>query len=165
MSIFRTLDSAFIGGGVMQRDLALALTAFAAGDTTLARAHADTTLQRGRVELALRRRRGPHDPFGQQSLVEGQMAVALALRGERDAAQRLAQSASRYGLEADALEGGNTLRLMAITHMHTGRKADAVAVLAKLLSVPSTMAVAELRLDPTYDGLRSEPAFRRLVVQ
>ena len=165
MSIFRTLDSAFIGGGVMQRDLALALTAFAAGDTALARAHADTTLQRGRVELALRRRRGPHDPFGQQSLVEGQMAVALALRGERDAAQRLAQSASRHGLEADGLEGGNTLRLMAITHMLTGRKADAVTVLAKLLSVPSTMAVAELRLDPTYDGLRSEPGFQRLVAR
>lgn len=144
MSIFRTLDPTFIGGGVWQRDLALAMTAFTAGDTAAARAHADTVLQRGRIELALRRRRGPSDPFGQQAQVEGQMAVALALRGEREAALRLARSAARYDLERDALEGGHPLRLLAITYMLTGRKADAVAVLEELLSVPSVLAVAEL---------------------
>jgi hypothetical protein len=47
--------------------------------------------------------------------------------------------------------------------MLVGRRADAIATLERTLAVPSGMTVALLRLDPTYDSLRGEPAFQRLV--
>lgn len=91
------------------------------------------------------------------------MAVALALRGEREAAVRLAETAAaRFGLEQDALEGCATQRWLALTYTIVGRRADAVAVLSRLHGVPACPAPAELRLDPVWDGLRAEPGFARL---
>jgi hypothetical protein len=53
--------------------------------------------------------------------------------------------------------------MVAISHMLIGRRAEAVALLGRLLAAPSSMTVFELRLDPTYDGLRSDAGFQRLV--
>ena len=92
------------------------------------------------------------------------MAVALAIRGQREAAARLAEgSVERFGLERDAIEGAGLMHYLALTYMLTGRRADAIATLEGLLAVPSAQTVQLLRLDPTYDSLRREPAFRRLV--
>jgi hypothetical protein len=69
----------------------------------------------------------------------------------------------RFGPERDAIEGAGLMHYLALTYMFAGRKADAIATLGRLLSVPGAQTVQLLRLDPTYDSLRGEPAFQRLV--
>ena len=148
------------------RSLSLARVAAASGDSALARAHADTLLRLGGEELAARRSRGGVDPFERQATIEANMAVALALRGEREAAVRLAESAvRRVGLERDAIEGPGLLVYLAATYMHVGRRADAIATVERLLAMPSTVTVPLLRMDPTFDSLRRDPAFQRLIAR
>jgi len=152
----------FPSGG--QRSLTLALIAAASGDSATARLHADSLLLLARRELQLRRAKNDNNLFGRLSTIESQMAVALALRGEREAAVRLAESAaSRYDVARDAAQGPEALRWLAVTYMIVGRRADAVALLERLVQLPAALARAELRFSPTFDGLRADPAFQRLV--
>jgi len=55
------------------------------------------------------------------------------------------------------------MQYLALTYMFAGRRAEAIETLQRLLAVPSAQTVQLLRLDPTYDSLRGEPAFQRLV--
>ena len=146
------------------RSLYLAFTAGASGDSALARAHADTLLRIGAAVLEARRAAGGVDPFGRQSLIEAQMAVAMAIRGDRDGAVRLAEgSVGRFGIERDAIDGATLRQYLAMTYMLAGRRAEAIATLRGLLAVPSVVTSHLLRLDPTYDSLRGEPAFQQLL--
>jgi hypothetical protein len=148
------------------RSLSLARAAGAAGDSALARAHADTLIRIATAELEARRARGGVDPFAREAFIEANMAVALAFRGEREAAVRLAESAvGRISVERDAMDGIGLLQYLAGTYMLVGRRADAIATLERVLAVPSGVTVPLLRLDPTYDSLRGEPAFQRLVAR
>jgi eukaryotic-like serine/threonine-protein kinase len=154
------------GSTFPHRSLSLATAAAAGGDSALARAHADTLIRIGTAELEARRSRGGVDPFGRQAIIEANMAVALAMRGERDAAVRLAQrSVERLSVERDAIEGTALLDYLSMTYVLTGRRAEAIATLERLLAVPSTLTVPLLRLDPRYDSLRGDPAFQRLVAR
>jgi hypothetical protein len=146
------------------RSLYLALIAAASGDSALARTHADTLLQVGTAELEARRLAGGVDPFRRQPLIEAQMAVALALRGERDRAVQLAERAARdFGIERDAIDATAQRPYLAMTYMFVDRRADAIATLRGLLAVPSALTPQLLRLDPTYRSLRGEPTFQQLV--
>jgi serine/threonine-protein kinase len=148
----------------MHRELQLALTAAASGDSALARRHADALVRSAEVALGEMQRRGGIDAFGLRSKIESQMAVALALRGARDAAVRLAvASARRYPLERDAIDAGWLLNYLALTYMLADRRAEAITVLDSLLRVPSELTPARLRLDPRYDGLRNEAGFQQLL--
>ena len=150
--------------GTLHRNYTSALVARASGDSMLARQHADSFLRAARAELAARRAGGAVDPFNRQTQIAGFMAVALAIRGERDAAVRLAEASERrYGIAQDAVDGQNPVQTLALTYMIVGRRADAIAVLERLLAVPSFLTVPTLRLWPLYDDLRGEPAFQRLV--
>jgi tetratricopeptide (TPR) repeat protein len=164
MVAYRTTEAGFRTANLWrERSLCLGLTAAASGDSALARIYADTLLQRGDIALKMRRLRGPSDPFGGQALIESQMAVAHALRGERDAAMRMAELTLRYDPARDAMEGARNVQLVAVAYSILGRRAEAVALLTRLMSGPSPIHSAELRFDPAYDGLRSEPGFQKLV--
>jgi eukaryotic-like serine/threonine-protein kinase len=146
------------------RSLNLALVAAMAGDSALARAHADTLLRLGAAELEARRSAGGVDPFGRQALIKAHMAVALAIRAQRDSAVRLAERAAReFAPERDAVDATSQRPFLAMTYMLVGRRADAIATLREILAVPSEMTVPLLRLDPTYRSLRGDPAFQQLV--
>jgi len=150
----------------MHRSLFLALAAAASGDSALARVHADTLLQLGAAELEARRSAGGVDPFRRKPLIEAQMAVGLAIRGERDRAVQLVERAvSQFGMEWDAIDGAAQRQYLAMTYMLVGRKPDAIATLRELLAVPSAVTAPLLRLDPTYRSLRGEPAFQQLVAE
>jgi len=146
--------------------LMLARTAAASGDSVRARAYADTLIRNARAELA-RIADGPRsDLFGRRSATEAQMAVALAIRGERDRAVRLAESSTRrYGAERDAVGGAALQIYLAATYMHAGHHADAIGALRRVLAIPSEISVSGLRLDPLWDGLRGEPEFQRLLAE
>jgi hypothetical protein len=157
---FNHLPRDFTG---MNGSLALALTAAASGDSAVARAHADTVIELARRELARSPAGGPWNRYS-RAHTEAQMAVALALLGRRDAATRLAESSVRtYGLAKDAVGGATQDRWLALTYTLVGRKTDAIAVLERMLAVPSNVAIPMLKLLPWYDGLRGEPAFQRLI--
>ena len=147
-----------------RRELVLADAAAASGDSLLARAYADTLVRKARAELA---RIGAHprsDLFGRRSGIEAQMAIALAILGDHAQAVRLAEaSAHRYSVERDALGGAQVQTYLATTYMIVGRHADAIAVLRRLLAIPSTMTVHRLRLTPSWDPLRGDPEFQRLL--
>ncbi len=114
--------------------------------------------------LAANNLRGTEDLFGLRAIISGQMAVALALRGQRDAAVRMAEeSVKSYGFERDAVEGALQDRSLALTYILVGRRADAIAVLTRLLAAPSVIAAPYLKFSPWYDGLRGEPACQRLI--
>jgi tetratricopeptide (TPR) repeat protein len=159
------LDRTEVNTLVPNRSLALALVARAAGDSQAMRAHADTLLRITRAELASRMRRGADDPFGSQATVESELAVGLALLGEHAGAARTVEGALRkYPIERDAVDSPFNLRWMAIVYMIAGRKAEAVTTLERALAIPSDdLTVPMLRLDPTFDPLRTEPGFQRLV--
>ena len=157
------VDDRFYAGSE-HRSLFLALVSALRGDSASARLNAASFLRTARLELERRGGQGSSDAFGRRSDVEAQMAVALALRGERDAAVRLAESAAaRYGIQQDAVEGCHTQRWLALTYTIVGRRADAIAVLRRLHRVPACPTAAELRLDPMFDGLRAEPGFQQVV--
>jgi serine/threonine-protein kinase len=150
--------------GFEQRTLMLALVSALRGDSAGARLNAAAFLRIAHAELERRGGQGSSDAFGRRSDIEAQVAVALALRGEREAAVRLAETAAaRYGLAQDAVEGCHAQRWLALTYTIVGRRSDAVAVLRRIHGVPACPTSAELRLDPMFDGLRGEQDFQRLV--
>jgi TolB-like protein/tRNA A-37 threonylcarbamoyl transferase component Bud32/Tfp pilus assembly protein PilF len=160
---FVAADSRSVTVNFGGRDIIVALLHRAAGDAGGARAWADTAIRRNRPLLEIRRRRGPADPFGAQSIVELMTAVAYAIKDDSARAVPMAeQAADRYSPTRDAVEGLQIRRWLAVTYMLVGRKSDAIAILREMLQRPCMLGPGELRLDPTWDSLRSDPAFQQL---
>jgi DNA-binding winged helix-turn-helix (wHTH) protein/TolB-like protein/Flp pilus assembly protein TadD len=66
-------------------------------------------------------------------------------------------------LSADAYDGADSLLEQAQILARAGEVERAVETLEQLLSIPSTVSVAWLRLDPCWDPLRDNPSFRALL--
>jgi serine/threonine-protein kinase len=146
------------------RDISLALLYRAAGDPGRARAWADTAIRRNQQLLELRSKRGPTDPFGAQSIVELLSAIAYAVKGDSARAVPMAErAAARYSPERDAVEGLQARRWLAVTYMLVGRNGDAITILQDMLQRPCMLGPGEVRYDPTWDSLRSDPRFQQMV--
>jgi hypothetical protein len=77
---------------------------------------------------------------------------------------RHAEEAVRLrGFEHDAADGDIAEWLLARTYMLVGRTDDATAQLEYMASHPGVLGLGELKLDPLYDGIRSEPRFQALI--
>ena len=66
-------------------------------------------------------------------------------------------------IEKDAYFGPYVQLLLARVHMMVGSKDKAVELLEPLVEVPNNLSKAWLRVDPTFDPLRSHPRFQALV--
>jgi serine/threonine-protein kinase len=125
------------------------------GHEALARAYADS------AQLAYEKniRQAPED--GQLQSLRG---LSLAYLGRREEAIREAERAVELvPIEKDAYFGPYLQLLLARVHMMVGSKDRAVELLEPLVELPNNLSKAWLRVDPTFEPLRSHPRFQALV--
>jgi len=90
-----------------------------------------------------------------------QLAKALAFLGERDSALAEAQRASELQPESkDAFEGPSITQGMAEVQAILGENDRAIEILDGLLSRPSPVTTEDLKINPIWDALRSDPRFQ-----
>ena len=93
-------------------------------------------------------------------------AVAAALSGwNADAVREAERAAALLPLSKDAYAGTEILERLAEVYALTGRTGAAIETLDRLLSVPSRVTPAMLRLHPLYRPLRSDPRFHELLAR
>ncbi len=149
------LDVAFYEGDRGNWGLVNAQLYTMRGQPALARAFADTA--RLAYEAAIQA--APDDP--QQHALLG---VSLAFLGRREQAIHAAErGVELLPIEKDAYLGPYIQLQLARVHMMVGSKDKAVELLKPLVEVPNNLSKAWLRVDPTFDPLRSHPGFQALV--
>ena len=90
------------------------------------------------------------------------LAVALAYAGRKDAAIREGERAS--ALDSNPSQSGSYIQhQLARVYILTGDQEKALDLLETLLRRPYYLSPGWLRIDPTFDPLRSNPRFQRLV--
>jgi eukaryotic-like serine/threonine-protein kinase len=91
------------------------------------------------------------------------LATAFAILGQREDALREANKVLHPGLKF----GGNSGKPLEIgvmqVHVILGNYDEALGEMEQLLSVPSALTKARLRLDPIYDPHRKNPKFQELL--
>ena len=140
----------------------LALTQRLAGDT----AGAKLTAEQARKTLEPVYGNQPDSTF-----VATMLSLAYAGMGEKDSALKLAEHAIMLSPRAkDAVNGPGLEENLALIQAMFGENSRAISTLTRLLqtpysnllSVPTGITPALLRLDPIWDPLRADPAFQKL---
>jgi serine/threonine protein kinase/Flp pilus assembly protein TadD len=132
------------------------------GDTAGAKATAKEALKT--IESSLERR--PGDP----NIVHA-LSLAKAELGEKDSALKEAERAIMLvPSDKNPIEGPSLEETLARIYTQFGENGRAISILKRLLQTPYTSLIyyplpitpAHLRLDPTWDPLRGDPAFQKL---
>jgi len=125
------------------------------GDETRSRAYADS----GRIGYEAQLRDAPDD--AQLHMLHGLM---LALSGHKaEAIQEGERGLALQPITEDAYSGAYNAHLLARIYILTGEQEKAVDQLESLLRIPYYLSPGWLRIDPTFDPLRKNPRFERLV--
>jgi hypothetical protein len=135
--------------------LAQAWASWRAGDTAKAREFG----ARGVPLFEAQVRSAPTVPIPHVNL-----GLALAMAGRKDEAIREAL----IGTELEPVERSPWLGMefvwyLAQTYMLVGEEDKAIATLERILKLPFYVTPAWLRVDPTWDSLRKNPKFQKLV--
>lgn len=141
--------------------ISLALNQRLAGDTAGAR----VTAEQARSTLEALCKSEPDNTGCATSL-----AWAYAVLGNKNAALKEAERATALVPSAkDRLWGPGYEENLALVELFLGEKSRAIPTLARLLQTPyhdwnygTPITPAHLRLDPTWDPLRADPAFKKL---
>ncbi len=124
------------------------------GDLARTRAYADSA----RVAFRDRLRGAPEDA---QSHVF--LGLALAYLGRKAEAVREGEQALALPVAKDAYNGPYLQHQLARIYLLVGEPEKALDQLAPLLKVPYYLSPGWLKIDPTFDPLRGNPRFQRLV--
>lgn len=101
---------------------------------------------------------------GRPEELDSAMAIALAGLGEKDAAIDAARRAvRRLPITADAFEGGEYQLRLATVYAMVGEPQQALASLDQALRAPGWYNFKLLSLDPRFDSVREDSAYRELV--
>lgn len=98
-------------------------------------------------------------------------APALCVLGLIDAALGRKNEALREGRRAiemlpitkDSIDGAELVKYMAVIYAFTGEKELALQQIEATLKIPSTLSYGNLKLYPTWDALRGDPRFEKIV--
>lgn len=103
--------------------------------------------------------------FPQEALTRAYLAVALAQLGRGTEALAELDQAVRLKRH-DAFTGPPISQVYAMVELILGHRREALGRLSSLLFIPyrSSISAAELRLDPFWDPLRTEPGFQELLL-
>jgi tetratricopeptide (TPR) repeat protein len=135
--------------------LCLAETYALRGDTTNARAYADSA----RLAWEARLRDVPQDP-----VIHVYLGVTLAYLGRRSEALREGErGVALLPISRNAWEGPFIEHQLVRIYLLLGEYDKALDRLESLLRIPYWLSPGWLRIDPTFDPLRGNPRFERLV--
>ena len=135
--------------------LALAATHALRGDVARARAYGDSA----QLVYDEALRRTPDDNY-----LLALSGVALAYAGRKDEALRNGErSVELLPVTKDGFSGAYNLHLLARIYTILGQQDKAIDQLQTLLGVPYYLSRDWLKIDPTFDALRGNPRFERLI--
>jgi serine/threonine-protein kinase len=98
------------------------------------------------------------------SELHADLALGYAVAGDRQRSMAEAKlSMAKTPVSVDALRAARNLEVIARSQVVAGAYDEAVATLEQVLSIPSDLSAAELRLDPWFEPLRKNPRFQKLV--
>jgi hypothetical protein len=101
----------------------------------------------------------PDDLFGRVQLAW----VYLALGRNADALRLSREAADLLTIEMDAIIGAAGQLGFAEIEAWAGEPQEATNRLRHLLSIPSQISIARLRIDPVWDPIRNDPGFQQLL--
>ena len=101
----------------------------------------------------------PDDLFGRTELAW----VYLALGRKADALRLSREVADLLTIEMDAILGAAGQLGLAEMEAWAGEPQDATNRLRRLLSIPSGISIARLKIDPVWDPIRNRPDFQQLL--
>jgi serine/threonine-protein kinase len=79
------------------------------------------------------------------------------------AIQAARRDSARVPLSDDAYLGTELLIDLAVTYARVGEQDKALNLVDTLLSIPSELTVAILKIDPNWDPLRDNPRYQALI--
>ncbi|MGH3073589.1 MAG: TPR end-of-group domain-containing protein, partial [Gemmatimonadales bacterium] len=135
--------------------LALAATFALRGDIARARAYADSARMAGEVYL----REAPDN-----AQLHALLGTALAYMGRKSEAVREGRLAVRLAPQSrNAYRAPYMQHQLARIYLLLGEPERALDALEPLLGIPYYLSPGWLKIDPTFDPLRGNPRFRKLV--
>ena len=115
--------------------------------------------EEARVLLEKRSSERPDDLFSRSQLAW----VYLALDRKADALRISREVATLLTIEMDAILGAFGQLGLAEIEAWAGEPQDATTRLRHLLSIPSNISIARLKIDPVWDPIRNHPDFQKLL--
>jgi TolB-like protein/DNA-binding SARP family transcriptional activator/Tfp pilus assembly protein PilF len=94
--------------------------------------------------------------------VEAAIAYAMLDRTD-DAIREGKRAVELLPVTKDAYWGADRLLDLATVYVYAGQAEAAIDILERLLTIPSAISAAQLRVDPFWDPLRPHPRFQRLL--
>jgi hypothetical protein len=89
--------------------------------------------------------------------------IDAALGNKEEAIAEGHRASELLPVTQDAIIGTDILEHLTITYAWCGEKERALENLSFLATIPSDINYGMLRLDPTWDSLRSDPRFAKIV--
>ena len=93
----------------------------------------------------------------------GLWMIDAALGRKEDALREGRRAAELLPITKDAMGGAELLTNQAVIYAWVGQKDLAINQLEEVLRIPSLVCYGRLRLDPSWDPLRGDPRFEKLV--
>ena len=123
-------------------------------DVSASRRYAEEAKEATEEQLRI----APLDPDSHERLSQ-----VFAFLGRKDDALREAERALTLAPAKNGATGLGALRILVYVRVRLGEHDEAISGLEELLSAPSGLTPAFIKIDPNFDPLRSNPRFQKLV--